>query len=100
MIHPTTNDFTLIGINHWDAPVEVREKFSLDESQKRLFLDAARREGIQSIFIVSTCNRTEAYLYGRPADARRVEAVAVARHGGTSLGGRGRVRDLTGAAHS
>jgi len=64
MVHPTTNDFTLIGINHWDAPVEVREKFSLDEPRKRLFLDAARREGIQSIFIVSTCNRTEILAYG------------------------------------
>lgn len=64
MITPTTKDFTLIGINHWDAPVEVREKFSLDESRKRLFLDAARREGIQSIFIVSTCNRTEVIANG------------------------------------
>ena len=67
MIHPTTNDFTLIGINHWDAPVEIREKFSLDESRKRLFLDAARREGIQSIFIVSTCNRTEVIASGASA---------------------------------
>jgi len=67
MITPTTNDFTLIGINHWDAPVEVREKFSLDESRKRLFLDAARREGILSIFIVSTCNRTEVIANGASA---------------------------------
>lgn len=67
MIHPTTNDFTLIGINHWDAPVEIREKFSLDESRKRLFLDAARREGILSIFVVSTCNRTEIIANGATA---------------------------------
>ena len=67
MVHPTTNDFTLIGINHWDAPVEVREKFSLDEPRKRLFLDAAQREGIQSIFIVSTCNRTEVIANGASA---------------------------------
>lgn len=59
MIHPTTNNFTLIGINHWEAPVEVREKFSFDGSGKRLFLDGARREGITSIFVISTCNRTE-----------------------------------------
>lgn len=64
MIHPTTDNFTLIGINHWDAPVEVREKFSLDDSRKRLFLDGARREGIESIFIVSTCNRTEIIATG------------------------------------
>jgi glutamyl-tRNA reductase len=67
MIHPTTNDFTLIGINHWDAPVEVREKFSLDDSRKLLFLDAARREGIQSIFIISTCNRTEIIAHSATA---------------------------------
>lgn len=64
MIHPTTNDFTLIGINHWEAPVEVREKFSLDNSRKRLFLDGARREGITSIFVISTCNRTEIIASG------------------------------------
>jgi len=64
MVHPTTNDFTLIGINHWEAPVEVREKFSLDDSRKRLFLDGARREGIYSIFIISTCNRTEIMASG------------------------------------
>lgn len=67
MVHPTTNDFTLIGINHWDAPVEIRERFSLNESRKRLFLDAARREGILSIFIVSTCNRTEVIANGASA---------------------------------
>lgn len=59
MLHPSTNDFTLIGINHWDAPVEIRERFSLDFTKKRLLLDGARREGIDSIFVVSTCNRTE-----------------------------------------
>lgn len=67
MMHPTTDNFTLIGINHWDAPVEIRERFSLDESRKRLFLDAARREGIHSIFVVSTCNRTEIIANGASA---------------------------------
>lgn len=64
MVHPTLNDYTLIGINHWEAPVEVREKFSLNDERKRLFLDGARREGINSIFVVSTCNRTEIFAYG------------------------------------
>lgn len=64
MVHPTTNDFTVIGINHWDAPVEIREKFSLDQQKKKLFLDGAHREGIDSIFAVSTCNRTEIIAHG------------------------------------
>jgi glutamyl-tRNA reductase len=64
MVHPTVQDFTVIGINHWDAPVEIREKFSLGEDGKSLLLDGARREGIESIFMVSTCNRTEIYARG------------------------------------
>lgn len=61
MVHPTIDDFTAIGINHWDAPVEVRERFSLDVEKKILLLEGAAREGINSLFIVSTCNRTEIF---------------------------------------
>ena len=61
MVHPTVQDFIAIGINHWDAPVEIREKFSLDTKNKDLMLQGARREGIDSMFIVSTCNRTEVF---------------------------------------
>jgi glutamyl-tRNA reductase len=64
MIHPTIQDFTTIGINHWDAPVEIREKFSLDTSKVSLLLEGASREGIDSLFIVSTCNRTELFALG------------------------------------
>ena len=64
MVHPTIQDFTTIGINHWDAPVEVREKFSLDEVNKKRLLEGARREGISSMFVVSTCNRTEIFSQG------------------------------------
>ncbi len=64
MVHPTIQDFTTIGINHWDAPVEVREKFSLDEVNKKRLLEGARREGISSMFLVSTCNRTEIFSQG------------------------------------
>jgi len=64
MTHPTIQDFSTIGINHWDAPVEIREKFSLDTEKKALMLEGARREGINSMFIVSTCNRTEVFSQG------------------------------------
>lgn len=64
MVHPTIQDFTTIGINHWDAPVEIREKFSLDSEKQALMLEGARREGINSLFIVSTCNRTEVFSQG------------------------------------
>ena len=64
MVHPTLEDFTAIGINHWDAPVEVRERFSLNEEKKSLLLEGASREGIRSLFVVSTCNRTEIFAQG------------------------------------
>jgi len=59
MKQPKIENFTVIGINHWEAPVEVRERFSLSSSNQRLLLDGARREGIESLILVSTCNRTE-----------------------------------------
>ncbi|TVR29940.1 MAG: glutamyl-tRNA reductase [Balneolaceae bacterium] len=64
MVHPTIQDFTVIGVNHWDAPVEIREKFSLCSKGKVMMLEGARREGIKSIFVVSTCNRTEVFAQG------------------------------------
>jgi len=59
MNQPKIDQFTVIGINHWEAPVEVRERFSLSNANKKLLLDGSRREGIESLFVVSTCNRTE-----------------------------------------
>jgi glutamyl-tRNA reductase len=64
MVHPTIQDFTTIGINHWDAPVKIREKFSLDSDKVEKLLEGASREGISSIFVVSTCNRTELFAQG------------------------------------
>lgn len=68
MVHPTVQDFIAIGINHWEAPVEIREKFSLESDKKKLMLQGARREGIDSLFIVSTCNRTEIFAQNATAN--------------------------------
>lgn len=59
MNQPNTATFTVVGVNHWEAPITVREQFSLLEEQKRRLLDGARREGVDSLVAVSTCNRTE-----------------------------------------
>ncbi len=61
MDQPKMKQFTVVGVNHWEAPITVREQFSLLEDQKRELLDGARREGISSLVAVSTCNRTEIY---------------------------------------
>jgi glutamyl-tRNA reductase len=56
---PALHNFCIVGVNHWDARIEVRERFSLSEAQIQRLIDGARREGIDSLFAVSTCNRTE-----------------------------------------
>ncbi|MDX1617640.1 MAG: glutamyl-tRNA reductase, partial [Balneolaceae bacterium] len=60
-VHPQLDDFCVIGVNHWEATIDVREKFSLSEEQRDRLLEGALREGIESLFVVSTCNRTEIY---------------------------------------
>ncbi len=56
---PTLNDFCIVGVNHWEATIEVRERFSLSDRQKEELIAGAKREGIESLFVISTCNRTE-----------------------------------------
>ncbi|MGM0587212.1 MAG: glutamyl-tRNA reductase [Bacteroidota bacterium] len=56
---PQLDQFCVVGINHWEATIPVREKFSMQVDQQEKLLDAAQREGLESLFIVSTCNRTE-----------------------------------------
>ncbi len=66
-----TNQETLlvIGINHRTAPVEIREKFSLTPTRLREALEVlSRREGIEEIVILSTCNRTEFVVWAKDAD--------------------------------
>lgn len=57
----------VIGVNHCTAPVEVRERFWMSESRQGEALSAlTRSEGIDEVFIFSTCNRTEFVVWGDP----------------------------------
>lgn len=59
------SQFICLGVNHWKAEVEVRERFSItNEDKQRAFLHAAYDQGIKNLFIYSTCNRTEIFGYG------------------------------------
>lgn len=59
LAHSKLDDFTVIGVNHWNAAVPVREKFSLDSSAREQVLNKAKALGIANILALSTCNRTE-----------------------------------------
>lgn len=58
---PQITDFCAVGVNHWEATIDVRERFSLKKAQKRKLIEGAKREGMNSLFVVSTCNRTEVF---------------------------------------
>ena len=55
--------FCVAGINHTCANAEVRGKFSVDQAIHAGILEHARASGLKSVFVVSTCNRTEIYGY-------------------------------------
>ncbi len=54
--------FKALTINYKTAPVEIREKLSLSESECQSFLQkASDMFALSELFVLSTCNRTEIY---------------------------------------
>jgi glutamyl-tRNA reductase len=75
--------FYALGLNHEHASVEKTEAFALDEGEQwGVYEDLILSENAE-VVLLSTCNRTEAYLYGEDADVERVQA-ALSRAAGQS----------------
>jgi glutamyl-tRNA reductase len=53
--------FYSVGLSYKKADAEMRGKFSLDTLAKTRLLEQAKTEGIESLLVTSTCNRTEIY---------------------------------------
>ena len=53
-------EFLVVGLNHRTAPVEVRERLSLNKEQLPEALSAMNNHGASGV-ILSTCNRSEFY---------------------------------------
>ena len=51
--------FYSVGVSYKKADAEMRGKFSLDAAAKTNLLEQAKSEGIESLIVTSTCNRTE-----------------------------------------
>jgi len=60
--HPT---FYAIGLSYKKADAEMRGKFSLDENAKISLLHQAKEDGLESLVVTSTCNRTEIYGFAQ-----------------------------------
>lgn len=59
------SSFYVVGLSYKKADAEMRGKFSLDDNAKKAVLKAAQKEGIESLIIISTCNRTELYGFAQ-----------------------------------
>lgn len=67
--------FFAVGLNHECASLDRTEAFALDvEDQQTLYENLTLTDAAE-VVVLSTCNRTEAYLYGMKADVRQVEAM-------------------------
>src|SRR5208283_275713 len=54
----------VIGLNYRTAPVAVRERFYISELQRyNILLQLSRAEGIEEVIVLSTCSRTEFWLW-------------------------------------
>ncbi|OOG73261.1 glutamyl-tRNA reductase [Flavobacterium sp. A45] len=56
-----TTTFYALGLSYKKADATIRGKFSLDTNAQSALIQQAKAEGIESLIVTSTCNRTEIY---------------------------------------
>jgi len=78
-------DIGMVGMSHKTAPLELRERFSLDEERMNRFLERACAEGLEEIVCISTCNRVEIYFTSHDFNAA-LESVIGLLEAASSLG--------------
>ncbi|OAB80159.1 glutamyl-tRNA reductase [Cochleicola gelatinilyticus] len=60
--------FYAIGLNYQKADAEIRGHFSISETAQKNILEQAKHQNIESLSVISTCNRTELYGFATHAD--------------------------------
>lgn len=60
-----SNYFYAIGLSYKKADADIRGRFSLDDDSKHALLQQAKDNGIESLIVTSTCNRTEIYGFAQ-----------------------------------
>lgn len=70
----------LVGCSHESAPLELREKLSLDSAAlQQLYADLLALEELQEVVVLHTCNRLEIYAVGHsPKEAFITKEIATA----------------------
>ncbi|ANI89422.1 glutamyl-tRNA reductase [Arachidicoccus ginsenosidimutans] len=65
--------FYITGINYKKTDVNIRGKFALNEEQYSSILQKANDNGLENVFVLSTCNRTE--IYGVASSSRELKSL-------------------------
>ena len=60
-----SSSFYAIGLSYKKADADTRGRFSLDNDAKQALLQQAKANGIESLIVTSTCNRTEIYGFSQ-----------------------------------
>lgn len=78
----------IVGLNHQTAPLAIREQVALNESELAQALQHARSHlaGNKEVAILSTCNRTELYFFGKHTDASQAALTWLAQYRHIPLG--------------
>lgn len=59
-----TSGIVVVGINHKNSTIDLREKFFLSPAERQLLLSELKsRPEVLAAFVISTCNRTEIYAH-------------------------------------
>jgi len=56
------SEVVVIGFNHKTTPVEIREKFAIEQEKVLDFLNQASLGGAEEIAYIATCNRVEVFF--------------------------------------
>ena len=68
-------ELQLFGINHKTTKLSERELFIINDSNQedfKNFFDSSFNDSIESFFSLSTCNRTEVYVYGASLNINQI----------------------------
>ncbi len=74
-----------IGFNHHNANASARSNYSLNDDQKEILLRKSSGLGLDSLAVLSTCNRTEVYGYGRIEHAEKIYLDIIGKDSDDSL---------------
>ena len=54
-------NFFIVGINYKKTDASIRGQFAINNDQYEALLQQAKASGLNELFVLSTCNRTEVY---------------------------------------